>query len=159
MVKLYILVALALVGCEACETVANADGKVYDCGTVEYCYLDDSAAELSALTGKVCHEAGLNDRFWPGLTNLFERGCEYDCTGTKGSGCNATGGCWCAAQPASFSGWLHYALLGASGVSLEGCDSSWVKSAVTCRPNRVLDYRGCRWECVSILDLPRKERQ
>ena len=154
------MVALALSGCEACETVANADGKVYDCGDVEYCYHDDSAAELSALTGKVCHEAGLRDRLWPGLTNLFERGCEYDCAATT-PGCNAEGGgCYCPASMrkrigftnAGAIGRIDYALHGAI-VDASACESYFARPAFACRGVQRLDFDGCRWRCMRTVEI------
>lgn len=144
--KLYILVALALSGCEACETVANADGKVYDCGEgVEYCYLDGSADELSAMAGRRCSEAGVLDRLWPGLANLLERGCVYSCK--PHDGCNAHHGCWC---PAAFVGRAYYALWGAGDVGVDTCDSATLRPALYCGRWRDLQFDGCRWQCVDV---------
>lgn len=93
---------MALVSCATIDRVRNADGEVYDCGDVEYCYLADSADELSDLTGLQCSAASIwdGDRLWPSITNALGRGCTYACPAPK-TGCNAqkgdggSGGCFC----------------------------------------------------------------
>lgn len=88
---------LLLAGCATYETLANADGEVYECeapsgDVVELCFFEDSAAELADLTGSI--SCGLSDRLWPVITNAFSRGCRYECP-APASGCNATSGCFC----------------------------------------------------------------
>ena len=75
---------------------ASDEGTVYECTledgrTVEFCYLDDSADELSDLTGGTC---GGTDRTWPQITNALGLGCTYACP-HPGPGCNAKQGCFC----------------------------------------------------------------
>lgn len=162
--KLFLLAAVAFLGCDYYDRVANADGEVYECDqadgtTVELCYFADSAAELAERTGST--SCGLTDRWFPVLTNAVHRGCRYVCPGKVG--CNAEQGCYCPAatplaQPASM---LSTAVLDLLHVTGDGeCESTWIQPAVSCRNSlHVLGYDGCRWRCVSILDLPREELQ
>lgn len=93
MARIVVLLAL-LGGCDFVDRVVDADGVVYDCGEIEFCYYADAADELSDLTGLSCSRATLSDRWWPGLTNALHRGCRYECPGRVG--CNAEGGgCFC----------------------------------------------------------------
>ena len=96
----WLLLALALSGCQAYETVERTvsdHGTVYVCdteqgcpgGTDEYCW-NGSTAELERLLGAQCHPVRLDERIWPAIT-----GCAYCCDGDCPRGANAHCGAFC----------------------------------------------------------------
>ena len=55
-------------------------------------------------------------------------------------------------EPAYFTGRIYYSLWGAGDVGLDTCDSPTIKPATHCGGNRRLEFDGCAWTCLRILD-------
>jgi hypothetical protein len=164
--------AATFIGPELCAAYGVTCAHVYEfaaisednpLGHVELCVDEDDLDLAQAYYGRA--RLSTSPRF--DKANLCIYGCEPH------EGCNAYGGCFCPymtlrgaprpgigfAHPAFFTGRIHYALYGAGDVGLGTCDTDTVKPAVSCRPLRYLRFDGCRWRCVSILDLPPREAE
>lgn len=60
-------------------------------------------------------------------------------------------------QPASMLSSAALSLLHVTGDGI--CESAWIRPAVSCRRLYVARYSGCRWRCVSILDVASEAQQ
>jgi hypothetical protein len=93
--ELALLVVLGSCVADVAALVDDGVGTVYTCTdgarTEEWCSQLE-AAEVSALRALECHVTGIDDRWWPGLTN-YVHGCTYGCESHRG--CNARNGCLC----------------------------------------------------------------
>jgi hypothetical protein len=91
---------LLLAGCGVPDFVEDPNGTVYTCTggahDEEWCSVL-TADELSAARELDCHETGVGDRWWPGVTNGLGHGCDYSCE--PHVGCNAKSGCYCGDAP------------------------------------------------------------
>ena len=87
-------------GCGVSDFIEDGVGTVYTCTdgtrTEEWCSRL-SADEVSAIRDLDCHETGVGDRWWPGVTNALGHGCDYSCD--PHVGCNARSGCLCVGAP------------------------------------------------------------